>query len=405
MPVKLASAARLSGALLAAALLIPGLAQAAADSKQSLQELQSRIENLKQDLDRTEGAHAEATDALKQSEQAISESNRKLHELLQQQKSSVTALNTIRRDRAGLEATIAREQKLLSEQLYQQYLNGQQSYLRALLEQRDPNVIARDFHYFSYIARARARLIENLRKNLGHLAELNAKTESTLQEVAELKIAQEQERQQLQKQQAERKSVLNKLAAQIKSQRGEISKLQRDEKRLSQLVERLARIVPKSPPRKPAAQQQEKTQRNETLPTPSSGDGEFAALKGKLHLPVRGELANRFGAAREESGLSWKGLFIRTRDGEEVRSVASGRVVFADWLRGFGNLLIVDHGDGYMSLYGNNQTLLKKVGDEVTAGTAIAAVGNSGGNPESGLYFEMRHQSKPFDPLAWCVVK
>jgi septal ring factor EnvC (AmiA/AmiB activator) len=120
---------------------------------------------------------------------------------------------------------------------------------------------------------------------------------------------------------------------------------------------------------------------------------------------VRGELANHFGAPREDSGISWKGLFIRAQEGGEVRAVAGGRVVFADWLRGFGNLMIVDHGNGYMSLYGNNQALLKRVGDEVRAGDSIAAVGNSGGNQESGLYFELRHLSKPFDPLAWCVVK
>jgi septal ring factor EnvC (AmiA/AmiB activator) len=391
-----------------AVLLVPCCAQGARDnarngSRESLQELQGRIENLKQELDRTEGAHAEVTDALKQSEQAISESNRKLHELVQQQKTSVATLNSIRRERAVLESTIAAQQKILGDQLYRQYLNGEQGYLRALLEQRDPNVIARDFHYFSYVTRARAQLIEDLRRNLDHVAQLNSKTETALQQVAELKVNQKKEQQELQKQQAERKRVLDNLAAQIKSKRGEISRLQRDEKRLSQLVERLSRIVPRTSSRKPAIK--EKTQRNEALPTPQSGGGEFASLRGKLHLPVRGELVNRFGAAREESGLSWKGLFIRTGDGDEVRSVASGRVVFADWLRGFGNLLIVDHGDGYMSLYGNNQTLLKKVGDDVTGGDAIAAAGNSGGNAESGLYFEMRHQSKPFDPLAWCVVR
>ena len=369
-----------------------------------MQELQSRIEDLKKELDRTEGAHAEATDALKQSERAISEANRKLYELVQQQKASASTLNAIQKDRAGLEATIATQQKLLSKQLYLQYLNGQQGYLRALLEQRDPNAIARDVHYFGYVSRARGQLIEDLRKNLNHVSQLNAKTESTLKEVAQLKIDQEKERQELQKQQAERKNVLNKLASQIKSQRGEITRLQRDEKRLSQLVERLARMVPKLPRRKPTTDK-EKPQRNEALPTPLPGGGAFSSLKGKLHLPVRGELTNRYGAVREDSGISWKGLFIRTQEGDEVRSVANGRVVFADWLRGFGNLLIIDHGDGYMSLYGNNQTLLKKVGDEVTTGDAIAAVGNSGGNPEAGLYFEMRYQSKPFDPLAWCVVK
>jgi septal ring factor EnvC (AmiA/AmiB activator) len=115
-------------------------------------------------------------------------------------------------------------------------------------------------------------------------------------------------------------------------------------------------------------------------------------------------VTNRFGANREDSGISWKGLFIKANEGAEVKSVANGRIVFADWLRGFGNLIIVDHGDGYMSLYGNNQTLLKPVGETVKAGDAIAAVGNSGGNASNGLYYELRRLSRPFDPLSWSNV-
>lgn len=391
--------------LVASLLLAVGWAQAAPPaSNESLQDLQARIASLKRELDLTEGAHAEASDSLKESEKAISEANRKLHELNQKEKTSASALDAIRKGRSTLESTITKQQSLLANQLYQQYLSGEQSYLRALLQQRDPSTIARDLHYFSYVAKARARLIGDLRKNLGQVTSLDTQTESTLKEVAQLKETQAQERQELQKQQNERRSVLKKLASQLRSQRGEISRLQRDEKRLSQLVERLARIVPKAPAKKtePQKSTSEKGSRNEALPTPDLDTGTFASLKGKLRLPVRGELANRFGTAREDSGVSWKGLFIKAGEGAEVRAVASGRVVFADWLRGFGNLMIVDHGNSYMSLYGNNQTLLKQVGDEVKAGDNIAAVGNSGGNQESGVYFELRRQSKPFDPLAWC---
>ncbi|HWU84188.1 MAG TPA: peptidoglycan DD-metalloendopeptidase family protein, partial [Rhodocyclaceae bacterium] len=116
--------------------------------------------------------------------------------------------------------------------------------------------------------------------------------------------------------------------------------------------------------------------------------------------PVRGEVANRFGAPRAE-GTSWKGLFIRAAEGSEVKSIAAGQVVFADWLRGFGNLIIVDHGDGYLTVYGNNESLFRQTGDNVKSGEAIASVGNSGGNPESGLYFELRHQGQVLDPLKW----
>jgi septal ring factor EnvC (AmiA/AmiB activator) len=129
----------------------------------------------------------------------------------------------------------------------------------------------------------------------------------------------------------------------------------------------------------------------------------FATLKGRLRLPVRGELANQFGASREETGVHWKGVFIRSNTGETVHAIADGRVVYADWLRGFGNLLILDHGEGYMSLYANNEGLLRQVGEKVRSGDAIASVGASGGHAESGLYFELRRDGKPFDPMKWTV--
>ena len=137
---------------------------------------------------------------------------------------------------------------------------------------------------------------------------------------------------------------------------------------------------------------------------PAAPEGAFASLKGRLRSPVAGQLAAKFGAKRD-GGPSWKGVFIKAAEGTEVKSVAAGRVVFASWMRGFGNLIIVDHGSGYMSLYGNNQAVLKQVGDNVKGGDTIAAVGNSGGNEQHGVYFELRHQSKPFDPLSWSIVK
>ena len=133
----------------------------------------------------------------------------------------------------------------------------------------------------------------------------------------------------------------------------------------------------------------------------SSSAKAFASLKGRLALPVRGELTNRYGAPREESGSTWKGLFIRSVSGETVHAVADGRVVYADWLRGFGNLLILDHGTGYMSLYANNEGLLRKVGERVRGGDPVSTVGASGGQADSGLYFELRRDGKTFDPLRW----
>jgi septal ring factor EnvC (AmiA/AmiB activator) len=397
----------------ALALLAPASAYAAKAeaTKEELQELKGRIESLTKELDTTKEAHSEAADALKKSEQAISATNRKLYEISRRQNDSRQSLQTQQRKLNVLNATIADQQQLLGKQFHEQYVHGQQGYLQILLSGEDPSSVSRNLQYFSYLARARADNIASLRKNLQQVAELNEKTATTLAEIETLKQEQEQQRKQLESEKRERKGVLQQLAGKIKMQRGEINKLRRDEKRLTDLVDRLSRIVPAKPKRKkqtapsvtPAPSGP--VGKNEALPSPTLADTAFASLKGKLHLPVRGDIVNKFGAAREDSGVSWKGLFIRAGEGSEVKAIASGTVVFADWLRGFGNLVIVDHGDGFMSLYGNNQSVLKNVGDEVDPGDSIASVGNSGGNAEAGLYFEMRHRSKPFDPLGWCVLR
>ncbi len=256
-----------------------------------------------------------------------------------------------------------------------------------------------------------------MQDNLKQMTEINEKTNEALKEIETLKIAQEEERKSLVAQKAERSKVLKKLSSQIANQRNEINKLKRDEKRLASLVQRLAKIAKEQAAakrRQAEAAKQKSTDskttsktvaKNQALPSSQYDGSNFAALKGKLNLPVRGEVTNRYGAARQDTGISWKGLFIRAAEGSEVKSVAKGSVVFADWLRGFGNLIIIDHGDGYMSLYGNNQALLKNLGDDVKGGDTIASVGNTGGNESAGVYFELRRQSKPFDPMAWSVVR
>jgi septal ring factor EnvC (AmiA/AmiB activator) len=181
-----------------------------------------------------------------------------------------------------------------------------------------------------------------------------------------------------------------------------------NEARLTNLIDQLARAITRAPTReKPTprdtlpAHPRAAKERNERVPEATTLVRAFSSLRGRLALPVRGELAGRFGSPRSDGGLTWKGLFVAARTGESVKAVAAGRVVYADWLRGFGNLLIVDHGEGYMSLYGYNETLLKRVGDEIHGGDTVATVGNSGGSADSGLYFELRHQGKPFDPMSW----
>lgn len=389
----------------------------AAKSKAELDAIHKKIEALNKELNTSREAHKDAADELKDSEKAISEANRKLHQLNQQEKKNRDTLAALEKQQTELLEKLDAQRQLLGKQLYQQYLHGQQNHLQIILQQEDPNEIARQLHYFSYVSKARTDLIAGMQDNLKQMTEINEKTNEALKDIETLKIAQEEERKSLVAQKAERSKVLKKLSSQIANQRNEINKLKRDEKRLASLVERLAKIAREQAAakrRQAEAAKQKSTDakttsktvaKNQALPSSQYDGSNFAALKGKLNLPVRGEVTNRYGAARQDTGISWKGLFIRAAEGSEVKSVAKGSVVFADWLRGFGNLIIIDHGDGYMSLYGNNQALLKNLGDDVKGGDTIASVGNTGGNESAGVYFELRRQSKPFDPMAWSVVR
>ena len=390
------------------------------NAKSELSDIQTKIQALKKELDSKQEAHKDATDALKDSETAISAANQKLHDINQKQQLNKSALNSLKKQSININDKLGQQQQQLSDLLRQQYMHGNQSYTQLILQDKNPSEIARDIKYFSYIAKAHAKVIDDMQGNLAKVKALNNKTAATLQEVADLKNKQEAEKKTLVQQKQEKSKVVKNLSSQIASQRNEIDKLKRDEKSLSNLVERLAKIVPpvvkhkkskKTVPNETIAD--DKTNKNsdkktviannETLPNNDFAGINFASLRGKLRLPVRGEVTNRFGASREDTGVSWKGLFIKSAEGADVKAVADGRVVFADWMRGFGNLIIVDHGNGYMSLYGNNQAVLKQVGEEVDAGDTIASVGNSGGNESNGLYYELRRNSQPFDPLSWSV--
>ena len=362
-----------------------------------LQELRGRIEKLQKELENAEEYKTEAVDALKASERAISDSNRQLYELDRQQRQTADTLGKLREQSALAQQRIGAEQELLAGLLYRQYLGGQHDYLTLLLNRRDPGELARELHYYGYVSRARADVIRNLRQGLSELEEVQREQREKAAELVRIEAEQVRQKRQLLAQQALHRGVVEKVSAQIRTQRKQIGSLQRDEKRLTRLVLRLGKLGTRKPraasPGKPVE------------PDVSAAVGVFQQLKGKLAWPVRGDLANRFGSARQDTGMVWKGVFIRARSGQEVKTVAAGRVVFADWLRGFGNLIIVDHDDGFMSLYGNNESVYRRVGDAVGTGDAIATVGNSGGNADSGLYFEMRYQSRPFDPMGWIGLK
>ena len=366
-------------------------------NQEDLKQLRHRIEALQKELVSNEESRSEAADALRESEQAISNASRKLTELAQEQHTANNILSHLQTQSRQVKSNIEMQQLQLGDLLYRQYIGGQQEYFRLLLNQQDPNQIARELHYYSYITRARAEDINTLRANLEQLDALTRESRNKSLEIAAIQTEQAKQKKHLEQEKAEHKKLLTRISLQVEQQRREISKLKRDEERLSRLVERIGRLLAQKKRTEPLS--------NSRLPDASTDGNPFAALKGRLSLPVRGELTNRFGSPRSGGSMTWKGLLIRSPNGEEVKAIAGGRVVFADWLRGFGNLVIVDHGGSYMSLYGNNEILYKQVGDTIRSGDTIATVGNSGGNADSGLYFELRHQGKPFDPLSWVRIK
>ena len=381
---------------------------AAADTKSAnLKELRERIDILRRDLAKSTESKANVSDQLRETESAISAANRHLHQLGEQRSSVHAELDQLEQQSRRVSTQIETQQQQLSRLLYRQNVQGEPDALKLLLSGEDPNQIARDRHFLVLLSRAKAQLLNDLRDALGQKKKLADSAHAKNDELTEIGRQQEENRAALLTQQQQRQAVLAKVSDKINAQRREIGRLKANEARLSKLIEGLARIAKKSRKhdRRPSANPTTPNPSNQQTPDQSAFHGAFASLRGKLRLPVKGEISGRFGSSRTEGGSTWKGLFIRTAEGTEVKAIAAGRVVFADWLRGFGNLLILDHGDGYMSIYGNNQSLFRETGEEVKAGDTLAAVGNSGGNPESGLYFELRQQGQAFDPLKWASLR
>ena len=386
--------------LLLALALPAGAAGAATTQPQDeLRELRGRISALQKKLAAAEETKSEASDALRESEQAISEANRELHLLNRQSRESSVKLGALRKSSQDVANALRVQQELLGRMLRQRYLQGQPEALRLVLSREDPNEMARQLHYLAHIARARAQFVNSLRTNLLEIERLQGEIAAEAAAVARIAAEQAAQKKRLEQQKRARAEVLSRVSRDIRDQQRQIRAMQSNENRLSRLIDQLAMVV-----RKPAAGSRPRT-RTESVPSGKSDGNPFSAQRGTLALPVRGELGGRFGSPRADGGVTWKGLFIAAKPGAEVRAVAGGRVVYADWLRGFGNLLIVDHGDSYMTLYANAEALLKQVGEIILGGDTIATVGNSGGNAESGLYFEMRHEGKPFDPLTWVKLR
>jgi septal ring factor EnvC (AmiA/AmiB activator) len=364
----------------------------AADSGQAvrqeerLQQLRARIGDLKNELGSIHGKKNAVDTELEKVEReigAVASALRQLDEKIVQSRARLDELGHERQKRGQ---KLQEMQVIMARELRSAYVMGQQQQVKLLLNQDDPAAIARLMAYYGYFTRARADRIHGIQSALDELTLIEQQVieqTSGLEKLKEEKIA---ESGRLTQMQAGRNEVLARLKAQVQRKSAELAALQRDEETMQQLVESLRKALRDIPPT--------------TAPYKS-----LSPLKGKLVWPVEGRIGMSFGDLQADGKLRSRGVLVTASAGADVHAIATGRVVFADWLRGFGLLLILDHGKGYMSLYGYNRSLFKEVGDQVEAGEVIAAVGDSGGRERAGLYLELRKDGRPFDPVPWFAGK
>ena len=382
-----------------------------AQQKQKLQseqrELRAKLAQLKKRLAEAEAAQSEVSDALAESETAISAANRRLRELAQARREVETQISALRERQRVTQSSQGTHERAVGQMLRTQVSLDRRQAWQELLDGAVPGTAARQRIYVGHVIHEELHLIGDLRQRREELAELEVQSRDRKMELASIATEEKASRAQLLLQKTARRATLERLSRDIASHRRSVAGLEHDETRLGSLIDQISRLLAEQAKHRAGVPTHPAATAAEPHAEPP-GLAAFSALRGKLELPVTGELAARFGAPRRtEDGQpqagapSWKGLFIRAPAGTEVHAVAAGRVVFADWLRGFGNLMILDHGNGLLSVYGNNETLLHGIGDTVQSKEVIAAVGSTGGSQDSGLYFELRYQGKPFDPLAW----
>jgi septal ring factor EnvC (AmiA/AmiB activator) len=351
-------------------------------AKAQLEQLRQRIGKLQSTLDSAQKTRQLLLQELRSTERRIGRAALDLRQVSKALEQQRKRLKGLRSERAEQRQKLAVQQDALRKQVRSAYAMGRQERVKILLNQQDPAMVSRVMVYYDYLNRAR---IERA-KEIGRILDMLQRTEAQIaleeDRLLDLRKKKESDIQRLELARTGRQEVMAALTDDIRSKGKELSGLQQDEKGLQELLQRLRRELAERPvepvTRKP-----------------------FPAQKGKMRWPSNGRLAARFGADKG-SGLSWDGVMISAQEGSEVRAVYHGRVVFADWLRGFGLLLIIDHGNGYMTLYGHNQTLFKETGEWVEADEPVALVGSSGGRLKAGLYFEVRHKGRPVNPKAWC---
>lgn len=347
-----------------------------------LKQVRGRIDSIRRAIH----ADAERRDALagqvKEAELKIQSARERLSDVRARRIASENRLAELKNEQATTSKRIDAERKALGAEVKVAYMNGRQEQLKLLLNQQDPAQLGRMMAYYGYFGRARAERITAISEHLAHLELIAENIAGETQKLRDLEAAQARDVKLLAGARDQRARTLAQVQSKIKTRNDELSKLQREAQALEKLVEELRRAIEEFP---------------------ELAEQPFQRVKGKLPWPVKGSLLARFGQTRAGGPLKWQGVVIGADRGTQVRSPYYGRVVYADWLPGLGLLVVVDHGGGYMSLYGHNEQVYRRVGDRVSPGDALSAVGDAAGLGRPGLYFEIRKGREPLDPGTWLM--
>jgi septal ring factor EnvC (AmiA/AmiB activator) len=378
--------ARAVAVLLAVAAVGPAPAAAthpeaaeARKAEEQLQAVKSEIERITREVSAEQVERDRLTRELRSAELSVAKARDSLADVRRERAETAARRSALATEKRARETELDQNRSALAGQLRAAYLIGRQEPLKLLLNQKDPELAGRMFAYYSYFGRARAGQIRLIEEDVQRLAELDSALEAEDAKLAELEKQQRAQLLDLVQARERRGRVLANLEVQSHSRAQNLERLRTQQGGLEKLVRELRAALERFP---------------------VEGNDAFTRLRGKLAWPVSGHLVARFGDARA-GGVRWDGVLVATERGAPVKAVCQGRVIYADWLPGLGLLAIVDHGDGYLSLYGHNERLYKAAGEQVAAGDTIAAAGDSGGSPRPELYFEIRKGGKPVDPRPW----
>lgn len=399
-PYLKACARRIGGSICCMLLAASALVVQAQGTQQELDQIKGEIGKLKEALQQFKGQRSELQQSLRKSETDIDKTRKSMQQIERLLQKQEQELQKLEQQRQQLQKSKGEQQAHIGRQVRAAYEIGQQNRLKALLNHEDPETVSRSMVYYDYFNRARAEQIDAYIELLGKLDTLQPEIEKKAEDLRVAKLDLDKERRQLLEAQAERTRTLASLNSNIQSKDEQLKQRARDRDALDQVLRKIERDARARETKERTTKERESLAESQLQPVQSGRP--FRELRGQLPWPVAGKPDNRFGGSRYGSEMRWQGISIRAREGDSVQAIHNGKVVFADWLRGSGLLIIVDHGDGYISLYAHNQTLLKAAGDAVKAGDAIATVGSSGGEDHAGLYFEIRHKGVPADPAAWC---